>query len=465
MNLQKKHNYIAVIAFASLTVPAFGADGDGSGSDNSDLLRDSLASDCYDVILCNPTTLTPKTKKTKITANNPATLKTIDLVPNNIPTSALNAALLNENVQNLPSSATVYDWSISLRGSFIKDHNGDRFEIIATPNISLSHKNRNANYNIGASASLFKQFEGDDYRFSGVNLDFNSDYILNREMRATLNANISIDQSSLNDPSLATTTALAPVSISGQIDASASRELGRFNAELRGAIRRNVNGTTKLVDNSWQDNSAMNNTGLEIGLRGSQELTPIVSAFVDASLNRNIYDNISSSLGATQSSTSYALRAGIMGSWRDTISAQASVGYGLTQYDSATLDDVPGTLFDVALGYKNGNGLNLNASFSNNISAADPSFGASTKLDYTTSLNASYLINEWLTARANVGAGWAHYVGIDDIERTISAGVGADYKFNRHTNLSADYSYGSLETTTLGKRENHKFELGVTFSR
>lgn len=467
-----RKTYVVNLVFimnALLLLPAYSADGDGSGSDNSDLLRTSLNLNCFELIFCQP----QNDFQNNSQSNNQNTYQ------NNIPNNTQPIILADDNIilapdlgqfsgaaveQILPTPATVYDYSLELKGAFQNDHNGERFEIIATPSVSVSHKNRNAQYNLGTSASLSKQLDGEFRLFDG-NIDFGSNYILDRDTNASLSANLAATQASPNDPSLDSTIAIAPITVSGSADGVISRQFDRLTGELRTSIARTVFGESQLNTGIWQDNSVGNNTNLGAGLRLGYELTPIISIYVDSSYNRTNYDNDSLILAANQSNNYYQIGAGLSGSWRDVITAQAYIGYSFLQYDNAMLTDAHGTLFNASLGYISVTGVDFNANFSKTISAADPTIGASTRIEYTTSASASYQINDWLTARATIGAGWAHYIGIADIERSYNVGVGADYKINRQASLSADYSKNSLQTTALGNRQSDRFEVGITFSR
>ncbi len=461
MSLQKINKANFTLIFSCLfLLPAYG--GDGSGASNDDLMRDSLNSNCFEIIFCSPV---EENQENKIVQNGQNSNQAIMLEEEVIlPAEFRQMPYYGQVEQITPSVATTYDWSVNLRGAFQKDHKGERFDIIATPEISISHENNNSQYDLGVSASLLKQLDG-EFRLFGGNVDFSSNYIIDRETRASLDANLNATQLSPNDASIGSGIAQPPITVGGSANGTISRQFGRLNAELRGSISRSVSGESQLISGLWQDNSVGNNTALGAGLRVGYELTPIFTIFGDASYIRTNFDNNSAMLATSQSNNSYTFLAGIAGNWQDVLNAQVSVGSGLVQYDSALIDDVPGTMFNSSISYLNGHGAEFTASFSNNISAVDPSLGASTKIDYSTSASARYQVNDWLTARASINAGWAHYDGIDDIERTHSYGVGADYNYNRYTVFSADYLAGTLETTSLGKRENQRFEFGVTFSR
>lgn len=434
-----------LIIAAFLAAPSL-ANGDGSNVNNIDLLRPSIDDQCLDPSLCKP---------------NTQALEQNLSMPQDYQNTLSQNTLSNSDFS---SPATTFDWSISLRGAFQNDHNGERFEIMSVPTLSVEHLMPTGQINIEASANLVQQLD-DEFRFLGGNVNASANHVINRDTNITAGANLSLNQASLNDPMIADSIMTTPVTVSGDANVALAHRFGKLNGEIRASYARSTSGETQLIDETWQDNSPLDNTNIGAGLRLSYELTPIITAFVDGSVNRNIFDNDSLILLASQSSTSYALRAGLSGNWKDVITAQVSAGLGNIKYDSDILEDVPTTLLDANITYRNGKGLDINASFTSDVRPADPSSLVSTRVSYATMLMANYQINDWLVGRASVGAGWAQNIGLPDIERSFSAGVGADYILNKQTNISADYSFGTLETEALGKRESHRFELGVTFSR
>jgi len=91
----------------------------------------------------------------------------------------LENSLINHQT-NIFAPNTVFDWSVSLRGAYRKDYNGERFETILTPNITVTHRNKNVIYNLGAQASLAKA-SGSDFSIRNASTEFSSIFRINKE--------------------------------------------------------------------------------------------------------------------------------------------------------------------------------------------------------------------------------------------------------------------------------------------
>jgi len=478
--LNKKHIKIISLILCAGATPALSADiiynGDGSASNNPDLLRGSYETGCYYPATCGGLVVGEElgeypSPKSAPQINNQKYSKNI-VHPNIATRTNQNPLTLipvhNNNIDyqsNLFAPNTKLDWSVSLKGAYRKDYNGERFETILTPAISLSHQNRNGLYNLGAQANLVKTSDS-EFSFSSIATSLDGTFKFDRETSLTFDANVAISQEDVNSLNLASNIKTPPSMLNINTNAAIIREFGKLTGALRLGYNRDTYSTTQMSTGLWQDNSARNRNSYLAGLRLTQEITPIINAYVDLSAQRNIFDEIST-IGLTTTQNNWALngRAGLSGNWGDVILADISAGYALNQFDSATLSDSPAAIIDANITYRNSTGLNVSTNFASNITTPDPSSGASLKVGYTLGVLASYQVNDWLRARANARGNWASYVGIDDIERSYSAGVGVDYAFNKYISLNGDYTYNIADSSTIGKRDSHRVEFGLTYSR
>src|SRR5690606_27126402 len=119
---------------------------------------------------------------------------------------------------------------------------------------------------------------------------FEGDYALDSVTAVSGTLDIAVTQDSANAPGTSPTIAMQPLVLTGDGEIEGSREFGRFVVSGRAGIGRTVYGTTTLTDTSIVDNSAQNNTRLTGGLRLGFRVTPILTAFIDASVARQAYD-------------------------------------------------------------------------------------------------------------------------------------------------------------------------------
>ena len=59
----------------------------------------------------------------------------------------------------------------------------------------------------------------------------------------------------------------------------------------------------------------------------------------------------------------------------------------------------------------------------------------------------------------------ARFVGSANTETGYGLGVGADYKVNAHTAVTADYNFDHSNSTSNGVQDAHRVTVGITLSR
>ena len=365
------------------------------------------------------------------------------------------------------SNAPFYaiDWSLGLRGAYITDNSGERFQSLVLPSVTLTHTGSDLSLTGTASAQISKtgdgQFSVDDMRLAaGSVLTFTPTSSL------AANGSLAVTQENPHNPDVATNVSQTPVEVSGTVDGTFTRKLGHFDVALRGNAERDVFGETVFTDTSTLDNTPQNNTQAGAGLRVGFELTPVLQPFVDVNAGRTVFDAPSSGLGVKLDGNTYTVKTGISAKWDGLLEAEASIGFGLEHFDDVSLSDVQATLYNASLTYHPTDALTLNGDFTTSISAPGPNAAGSAKIDYVATAKASYLVNDWLTWR--LSADWHNASFADTTDNTDKGydfGVGADYLFNRHTKLSADYTFSHSEISPNPATDSRTVTLGLTVQK
>ena len=70
------------------------------------------------------------------------------------------------------------DWSLSLRGAYVRDKAGDHFEALAVPTVRLTHDFLRGTYGFTGTAELSKSTE-EDYRINSIRLGTSGSYQVN----------------------------------------------------------------------------------------------------------------------------------------------------------------------------------------------------------------------------------------------------------------------------------------------
>lgn len=356
------------------------------------------------------------------------------------------------------------DWSLALRGAYVRDADGEHYEALAVPSVTLTHQTMRGGYDVSASAELART-SLDTYRLAALRAAAGADYQLDALTGISGKLDLSLTQDSLGAPGIANNIAAAPIVGSAEAEVAVTREFGFIDVGLRGSASRSVYGPMTLVDASVVDNSAQNNWKIGTGLRLGYAVTPILTAFLDGSADYQFYDLPSPLYLEKLDAADYAIRAGLSAKWNSVLEAEGSIGLGLRQFAVPAFGEVVSTLYDAKLTFRPDETVTLGGTFSTAIGAPGPSSGGLVRIEYGAAADASYQLNTWLKLRAS--AGWRHalLVGTTTTETGYNAGAGLDYLLNEFATLTADYAYRWAETTPSPGEEEHRVTLGVTFSR
>jgi len=356
------------------------------------------------------------------------------------------------------------DWSLALRGAYVRDADGEHYEALAVPSVTLTHQTMRGGYDFSASAELAKT-SLDAYRLAALRIAAGADYQLDALTAISGSLDLSLTQDSPGTPGVASDVASPPIIGSIATEAAVTRDVGVFDIALRGDFSRTVYGPSTLVDASVVDNSAQNNWTVGTGLRLGYAVTPILTAFVDGSAGYQFYDLPSPVYLEKLDAADYAIRTGLGVKWNSVLEAEASIGLGLRRFAVLAFGEVVSTLYDAKFTFRPDETVTLGGTFSTTIGAPGPSSGGQARIAYVAAADASYQLNPWLRLRAS--AGWQHsvLVGTATTETGYNAGTGLDYLLNEFATLTADYAYRWAATTPNPGEEEHRVTLGVTFSK
>lgn len=359
-----------------------------------------------------------------------------------------------------------FDWSVGLRGGVRDDGSGTgpTYEVVALPEFSLQQETIRGGYNLGVSGEISHELEGDP-RIGSVTATAGGRYDLDELTTLEGNLDLTISQDDPNDSDLPVNVVTAPLEISANVEASASRDLGAFVVELRGSAGRDVFGETLYDDASTTSNEHQNTTTWGAGARLGYKLTPGLMAFIDGEADAEQYDLASPTLLVKLDNVTYATRAGLTFKPSDVLELEGSIGWGYRDFVDDTLDDFSAMLYGAKATFRPNETLTLSGELTTAISSPGTTSGATAKLEYAATGALSYQLNPWLRLRASADWSTAGYEGIDTKESSWGGGVGADYLLNEHTDLTADYSFERSETSPSPATDEHQVTVGVRFHR
>ncbi len=348
------------------------------------------------------------------------------------------------------------DWSLALRGALVEGTTGSSYELQALPSASVTGVTLRGGYSVTLDAEISRRNEN-EVRLGSVTLGAEGSYQLDEVTSLEGGVELAISQDDADGGGFADTVAAAPVVVEGDATAQVTRDLGFLEVTLRGSVGRSVTGETLNEDNSTIDNEDRNVSTTGAGGRIAVRLTPAVKAFVDADARYDFYDVVSPSLLVKQDGVTYAARAGLSAEFGETLELQGSVGLGRRDFTEDTIEDFSAALYDASLTFRPSETLSVTGTLATTVSAS--------QVEYAATAEARYLVSPWLRLRGSAGFDHAELAGSDDTDSGWQAGLGADYLFNRHTDLTADYRYSREGSSTGPETEEHWVALGVTFHR
>ena len=355
-------------------------------------------------------------------------------------------------------------WSLALRGAYVQATGGSYFEARAVPSVTLSHETLRGSFAFSGSAEIARStLEGP--RVAAVSSTFSAEHQLDAATAINGTIDLSVTQDSAKTPGTSSTIASQPLVISGDGEVGVSKQFGQFVLSGRASAGRTYYGPTTLVDSSTVDNSSQSNSRAGGGIRLGYKFTPILTAFVDGRVSHQWFDAASPSYLVKLDATDYQARTGLSAAWSDVLEAEASVGYGLRRFTEASLGEVGSILYDASVTYRPDETVEAKGAFTTSFGEPGAGSGGTARVEYAATGDIAYTVNPWLTLRASAGAGYAQFVGTPDSETEYSAGAGADYRLNEFTTATADYGYSYTESTTGSPADEHRVTLGVTLSR
>lgn len=242
-----------------------------------------------------------------------------------------------------------------------------------------------------------------------------------------------------------------------------THDYGPMTTELRSGLAYNAFGDVKLSGGGTETNSDRNFLSPSLALRATYSDPPVFKPYVEAGLDRRLYDHTRDALGLKRSSTGAAVSAGLTIDDSPIWKGDIAVTYLRRFYD------------DPALGNIGALGLNGSLTWSpteltNIVMGAGTSLvdnvGTTTAAnrEWTASLTVNHAVRDNILLHAAIGGSFQQVSGGSD--DTYTAGFGLDWKLTPEFAWTAGYDVTWLNAAQSSRNyTDHRVSVGLVWTR
>src|SRR5690606_10435814 len=203
-------------------ISAVFAQGEGSGSDNPDLLRGSLGVGCSPGTLCH----FPRADLAAapiLPPSQPVPLLVPDPAPSLVETPAIAPVFVAPVIVAEPGNAGDFSYGIALRGAYVRSGSDERFEMLAMPEIGFSRAAGATDLACAASATLVGPQSGDP-RVGAADISADIVHRLSPSSGLAFNADLAFSQDDPHGLGVSRSgLAEAPAELAGNLSAAYSQ--------------------------------------------------------------------------------------------------------------------------------------------------------------------------------------------------------------------------------------------------
>lgn len=228
-----------------------------------------------------------------------------------------------------------------------------------------------------------------------------------------------------------------------------TQQIGPVAMRLRGMVDRTQYEDTPLSGGLTQSGADRSLTTYGVALRASYGETHGIRPFVEAMLDRRVYDNRVNASGEERGSRGYALRLGASAEMTGLLTGEVAVGYGGRLVDDPTLPDLDGLLVDASLVWEATalTSLTLHAATTFNETTTA---GASGSRETVVGVGIRHAFRRNLIATAALDLSRTDFAGIAREDDGLTAAIGFEYRLTRSLAVRADFTHERLDSTEPG---------------
>jgi len=250
-----------------------------------------------------------------------------------------------------------------------------------------------------------------------------------------------------------------------EAEAGYVHRFNRAEVGVRGIVGRNKYQSAELLSGAVEDLSDRNFTSYGMALRGSYEMTPGVKPFLEAEIDRRVFDHKVDFTGVERGSRGWAGRAGVEFGREGILTGSVSAGYAERHYDDPTLQDIAGLIVDTSLVWRATPLTTVTLRAESEIGETTLA-GASGVFTHAASVTVDHAFRRWLIGTVSVAYGVDEYKGAGRTDERLEVGTALTYRFNRYASMRGEFRHEQLQSSTPGSDYTANIVmLGLRFQR
>jgi hypothetical protein len=284
---------------------------------------------------------------------------------------------------------------------------------------------------------------------------------ITKNTRIDLGTRALVSTDNPGSPNLPAGLAKLPVFITYGGSAGLGQRFNRLDLSLKGDAERTVYQDSTLTDGTTSSNADRQYNQYGAKLRGSYELSPGVSPFVEVGADTRVHDLATDSSGYQRDSKGVTGLLGSSFELAHQLTGEIGAGYTRRSYADPRFDNLIGLVGDASLLWTATALTTAKLSATSSVGESTVP-GVSGILYRNLNLQVDHALRQWLIGTVKLGFGLNDYVGMDREDKLFAAGVGLTYKLNRSMQLKGEVQQNWLRSNDAGNNySNTVFLFGL----
>lgn len=269
-----------------------------------------------------------------------------------------------------------------------------------------------------------------------------------RDTQIETEARFRLDTQRPGSPDLDAAVSERPLVASGGLSLGATQRFNRVTIGLRGSVDRTEYEDAKLSNGATLDQSARNVTEYGVRLRAGYELSPGLTPFVEAGLDKRV-NHSCETCTSTRDSNGVTARVGTTLELSRLVTGEISAGYQVRDYDDPAIKELRGAVFDAALIWQATPLTTVRLRGGTTLEDTTVT-GATGIVTQRATLEVQHDLRRNLSVTGAVGFAQADYRGGGLVEETTTGQIRLDYKMTRSLVVRSSFTHERLRSTNPG---------------